>query len=116
MTDRRRPKEAPIPEERYDTLRHRIVALLRETPLTARELSGQLRIPERDIYEHLEHTRKSMNKGEYALVVAPARCDRCGFVFAKRERLKKPGKCPICHSEALQEPLFSVEMAKDRRH
>lgn len=107
-------KEAAVPEERYETLRRRIVTLLKEGSLSGKELSGQLRIPEKDVYDHLEHIRKTMNKGEYRLVVVPARCERCGFVFRKRGRLKKPGKCPLCRSESLVEPLFSVENV-DRR-
>jgi predicted Zn-ribbon and HTH transcriptional regulator len=110
---RKKPREAVIPEERYDTIRRRITTLLKETRLTGKELSGQLRIPERDVYEHLEHIRKTMNKGEYKLLVTPARCDRCGFVFTKRGRLKKPGKCPICRNEALEEPLFSVQRIRE---
>jgi len=104
-----RIKEAAVPEERYETLRRRIVTLLKEGPLSGKELSGWLRVPEKDIYDHLEHIRKTMNKGPYRLVVVPARCEKCGFVFRKRGRLKKPGKCPLCRSEALEEPLFSVE-------
>jgi predicted Zn-ribbon and HTH transcriptional regulator len=111
MREKRRIKEPVVPEERYETLRRRIAALLKEGPLTGKEISGLLRIPEKDVYEHLEHIRKTMNKGDYRLAVVPARCDRCGFVFTKRGRLKKPGKCPICRNESLQEPLFSVEKA-----
>ena len=94
MAERRRVREPVVPEERYETLRHRIISMRKEQPLTAKELSGQLRVPERDIYEHLEHIRKTMNKGPYRLAVVPARCDRCGFVFRKRGRLKKPGNVP----------------------
>jgi len=115
MVNRRKLREAAIPEERYETLRHRIAALLKEAPFTAKEISGQLRIPEREVYEHLEHIRKTMNKGDHNLVVTPARCSKCGFVFTKRGRLKRPGKCPICHSESLEEPVFSVENARERR-
>jgi len=111
MAVRRRKKEAVVPEERYETLRHRIVGILKEEPLSGKDLSGMLRISERDVYEHLEHIRKTMNKGPYRLAVKPARCEQCGFVFTKRGRLKKPGKCPICRSESLQEPLFAVERA-----
>ncbi|MBA3060962.1 MAG: transcriptional regulator, partial [Nitrospirae bacterium] len=39
----------------------------------------------------------------------PAECAKCSFVFRKRERLKKPGKCPICRSEFIQEPLFLIK-------
>jgi len=105
-------KEQVLPEERYETLRRRIATLLREGPLSGRTISNELRIPERDVYEHLEHIRKTMNKGEYKLVVLPARCNKCGFVFRKRGRLKKPGKCPLCRSESVEEPVFSVESRK----
>ncbi len=109
---KKRKREAVVPEERYETLRQRITSVIMNNPRTAKEISGEVRIPERDIYEHLEHIRKTMNKGEYRLVVVPARCERCGFVFRKRGRLKKPGKCPICRSESVTEPLFSVEKAE----
>jgi predicted Zn-ribbon and HTH transcriptional regulator len=112
LVTKRRPKEAVVPEERYETLRRRIIALLKERPFGGKELSGQLRVPERDIYEHLDHIRKTMNKGDHKLVVTPAQCEKCGFVFVKRGRLKRPGKCPICRSESLQEPLFSVEKSR----
>ena len=112
MAALKRTKEPVVPEERYETLRRRIATLLREGPLSGREISNELRIPERDVYEHLEHIRKTMNKGEYKLVVLPARCNKCGFVFRKRGRLKKPGKCPLCRSESVEEPVFSVESRK----
>ena len=107
--NRRHIKEPAVPEERYETLRRRIVILLQERPYGGKELSGYLRIPERDVYDHLEHIRKTMNKGNARLVVTPAFCEKCGFVFRKRDRLKRPSKCPICHAESPQEPLFSIE-------
>jgi transcriptional regulator len=109
MKTKVRAKEPVTPEERYETLRHRIISLLKERPYGGKELSGYLRIPERDVYDHLEHIRKSMNKGEFRLIVIPAHCDKCGFVFRKRGRLKRPGKCPMCKSESPEEPLFSIK-------
>jgi hypothetical protein len=109
MAKLKRIKEPVVPEERYETLRRRIVTLLKEAPLSGKELSSELRIPEKDVYEHLEHIRKTMNKGNSKFVVLPARCNKCGFVFRKRGRLKKPGKCPMCRSEFVEEPVFSVE-------
>jgi transcriptional regulator len=102
-------KEPIIPEERYKTLRHRLMDLLKERPHGGKELSGYLRVPERDIYDHLEHIRKTMNKGDFKLIVTPAHCDKCGFVFYKRGKLKRPGRCPMCRSESPQEPLFFIE-------
>ena len=109
MAVRKLPKEAVVPEERYQTIRKRIAALLAEAPLGARQISVELRIPERDVYEHLEHIRKTIDKSTSKLIVVPAQCERCGFVFRKRVRLKKPGKCPTCRSESVQEPIFSIE-------
>jgi predicted Zn-ribbon and HTH transcriptional regulator len=105
-------KEPPVPVERLDTIRHRIVSMLLAHPSTARQMSADLRIPEREIYDHLEHIRKTMHTGTYRLVVQPATCERCGFTFRKRERLKKPGRCPLCRSELIAEPLFAVVEAK----
>jgi len=105
-------KEPPVPVERLDTIRHRIVSLLLAHPGTARQMSAELRIPEREIYDHLEHIRRTMHTGAHRLVVQPAACERCGFVFRKRERLKRPGRCPLCRSESIAEPLFTVSEAK----
>jgi predicted Zn-ribbon and HTH transcriptional regulator len=56
-------KEPTIPVERYDTIRRKIAALLSEREMGARDLSAELRIPEREIYDHLEHVRRSAGKG-----------------------------------------------------
>ena len=105
-------KEPLVPVERFDTIRHKIVSLLLARPSTARQMSTELRIPEREIYDHLEHIRRTMHTGIYRLVVQPAMCEKCGFTFRKRERLKGPGKCPMCRSESIAEPLFAVVEAK----
>ena len=101
-------KEPFEPVERFDTIRHRIISLLLAHPSAARQMSAELRIPEREIYDHLEHIRKSMHTGTYRLVVQSAMCEKCGFTFRKRERLKRPGRCPMCRSESIAEPLFTV--------
>jgi predicted Zn-ribbon and HTH transcriptional regulator len=110
--NRYKVKEPLVPVERLDTIRHRIVSLLLVHPGTARQMSAELRIPEREIYDHLEHIRKTMHTGNQRLVVQPATCEKCGFTFRKRERLKRPGKCPLCRSESIAEPLFVVVEAK----
>jgi hypothetical protein len=105
----RRPlKEPPQPIERNETIRRYIIALLQDYSFTAKEISGFLKVTEKDVYDHLEHIRKTMNKGDYHLVVSPAMCDKCGFTFRKRGKLSRPGKCPICHSNLITPPIFSV--------
>jgi transcriptional regulator len=102
-------KSPPIPGEKSDTIRREIVAVLLDGPmLTARDISMRVRVSEREVYQHLEHIRRSFQKGDRRLITKPARCNECGFVFQKRERLKKPGKCPVCRGESIQQPLFSI--------
>jgi transcriptional regulator len=100
-----RAKLPSIPVDRPDTLRHEIVGLLREEGLAAREISEQLGAGEKDVLEHLEHIRIALHG---SLVLEPAYCLTCGFVFKKRERLKGPGRCPVCKSEHVAEPRFSI--------
>lgn len=102
-----RPRTPAVPAERHETIRQELVLILGDRPASARELSAAVRIPERDVYEHLEHLHRGRRHG-LELLVTPAECRKCGFVFRKRERLKKPGKCPVCRGEAIQDPLFSI--------
>lgn len=104
-----RPKEPFIPVEMHDTIRHEIVSALGERPWSARELSATVKISEKEVYGHLEHIRKSITLSGRRLVITPAECKKCGFEFAKRERLKKPGKCPACKGESIHAPLFEIK-------
>jgi predicted Zn-ribbon and HTH transcriptional regulator len=97
------------PPEAHDTVRHELLVELEEGPLSAREISGRIGIAEKDVYEHLEHIRATLHRSGRRLVVQPAECVKCGFVFSKRERLKKPSKCTLCRGESIHEPLFSLE-------
>lgn len=104
----KRPKQPPVPSEREETLRHEISTLLEGRTLSAKEISGIVGIREKDVYDHLEHIRQSLHRHERQLVVTPAACEGCGFVFRKRDRLTRPGRCPVCRGEAVTEPLFHV--------
>lgn len=102
---RNRPKQPTTPADRRETLRREIVSVLSEETMTAREISERVGIQERDVVDHLEHIRAALHG---RLVVTPAVCMGCGFSFTKRERLKGPGRCPVCRSEHIAEPSFSV--------
>ncbi len=97
-----------VPAERLETVRHEIAEALKGRPLSPREISSAVRISVKEVYDHLEHIRRSLSKREHHLKIIPAECKKCGFTFKKRERLTKPGKCPVCRSESIEEPLFSL--------
>jgi len=104
-----KPKSPVVPVERHETIRQQIIFLLKGRPLSAKGISAEVRISEKEVYGHLEHIQKSIDVMECRLIVTPAECCKCGFVFKKRERLKKPGRCPVCRSESITEPMFSIE-------
>jgi predicted Zn-ribbon and HTH transcriptional regulator len=104
-----KPQVPPIPVEMHDTVRQIIISALEEKPCSSKELSSRAGIPEKQVYDHLEHIRKTAAATERRLIVTPAECKKCGFVFRKRERFKKPGRCPACRGESIQEPLYSIK-------
>jgi predicted Zn-ribbon and HTH transcriptional regulator len=86
------------------------MSVLVQGPASAKDISFEVRISEKEVYDHLEHIRKSLlGRKDSQLVIMPAECAKCGFVFSKRERLKKPGKCPVCKRETIRAPLFSIK-------
>lgn len=100
-------KKPFIPVERLETVRQKIISVLEGQNLSAKEISAQVSISEKQVYEHLEHIRQTIKK-EHKLIITPSECRKCSFVFKKRERLKRPGRCPLCRSELIQQPLFSI--------
>ncbi len=103
-----KPKEPFIPAAKLDTIRHEIRLLLEEQQMSARELSAALRISEKEVLEHLVHIRLMVRKEGKRMLTVPACCKKCGFAFRKRERLTKPGKCPVCRGEQIMEPCFFI--------
>jgi predicted Zn-ribbon and HTH transcriptional regulator len=109
---KRRQKEPSVPLERNETIRRNIIALLEGNTLSPREISVDVRISEREVYEHLEHIQRSVLKSGHSFIVHPPECRKCGFVFRKREKLKKPGRCPVCRNESITEPFFAIRSNK----
>ena len=105
---KQKPRMPPIPRMAEATTRHAVMELLLHEELSAREISEEVRIAEKEVYAHLEHVRRSIENAEGSLEVTPAECRSCGFVFRKRDRLTTPGKCPVCRSEAISDPRFRI--------
>jgi transcriptional regulator len=103
-----RTKGPFIPREEYATVRQAIIALLKQRTYTAREISAEVRIAEKEVFFHLAHIREAMRKQERHLVMTPAACRKCGFTFKKRERLTRPGRCPVCRNEQIAEPVYGI--------
>jgi transcriptional regulator len=104
-----RAKKPAVPVLKDDTVRHAIMTLLNEETVSALDISREVKIAERDVYGHLEHIRRTLRTTGKRLLLVPAECRECGFVFHKRTRLTKPGKCPACHSSHISDPLYSID-------
>ena len=91
-----------------NTLRQEIINLLVEEHLNARDLSQMLSIMEKEVYVHLDHIEKSVAQKGKKLVVSPCRCLSCGYVFEKRKRLNKPGRCPKCKKGHISMAEFRI--------
>ena len=104
-----KPKKPFVPADRRETIRRQIASLLEKEKLSAKDISGETGIAEKEVYQHLHHIQKTVGRKNRNLVITPAVCKKCGFVFAKRVRFKKPGKCPICRGESIEEPFFCIE-------
>ncbi len=103
--------DPPAPKERSQTIRDALRAALRKGPVSARELSTEVGISEKDVPEHLQHLERSAKKDGERFVMQPAACLACGFSFSQRTRLSTPGRCPECASERIEPPQFKLEEA-----
>ena len=88
------------------TRREEIIEILSKEEKSAKELANRFQVELFEILEDLEHIKHSIKPKK--LVMEPALCKKCGFVFRERSRVKKPGKCPKCKGEWITAPLFRI--------
>jgi transcriptional regulator len=77
---------------------------------TVRSLGALFGLGIKDTESELKHVIRSVGKDR--LVVEPACCEDCGFVFRDRRRLTAPSRCPHCRCERVSEPFFRFSPAR----
>lgn len=90
------------------TVRKQMADLLADNQLTARQISQELGISEKDVFEHLPFVARSMAGKGRKLVGLPFSCMACGYSFQERKRLDRPGRCPRCKSGHVEEPRYRI--------
>lgn len=90
------------------TVRQQIIELLTNGEMDARELSREVGIKEKEAIEHLSHIARTLAVQGKKLAIRPAECLLCGYVFEKRQRFTRPGRCPRCKKSRLQSPVFYI--------
>ena len=71
-------------------------------------LARELGLDRRDVEDDLRHAIRSARAAGHTIVIEPARCKQCGFVFGE-DRLAKPSKCPECKGTRLFEAQISIQ-------
>ena len=92
------------------TRRRLLIDLLSHEPRSISSLARELGLTRGDIDDDLRHAIRSARAQGHDVVVIPARCKNCGFVFGE-EKLSKPSRCPMCKGTRLFEPLLHVRTA-----
>ena len=102
-----------IVRENYKTIRQALFDELLQGVKTVRDLSQSLRISEKEVLGHLTHIEQPAGHKGCRFIIKPPECLSCGFIFQKRERLKKPGKCPKCKNEFITNPNFGLKRVSE---
>ena len=90
------------------TIRQQIIELLTDAEMDARELSREVGVKEKEVYEHLAHIARSLAAKGSKLAIRASECLNCGFVFKDRRRFTRPGRCPQCKKSHIQSPRFRI--------
>ena len=89
----------------WKTRREKIMELLQATSeaISLDDLCRELDVfDKRIILEDLQHISVSLKReSKKQLIIIPARCKNCGFIFKKSKRFKVPSKCPKCKKERI---------------
>ena len=92
------------------TRREEIIEHLKKIPSTINELAIANDTTGPIIVEDLEHIFKSLKNEPEQLLIKPASCVKCEYVFpAHRKKFSDPKKCPECHSERINPQVFKIE-------
>ncbi len=90
------------------SVRRMMIELLSVYELNAIEISQELSIREREVYDHLVHVQKTLTAQGKKLIVTPYKCVGCGYEFRKRTRLDRPGRCPVCKNGHIAMAMYRI--------
>jgi predicted Zn-ribbon and HTH transcriptional regulator len=88
--------------------RRHLLDLLSDQPRSVSSVARELGLKRGDVEEDFVHLIRSARAAGHRVVVEPARCRSCGFLFDER-KLSKPGKCPACRGTRIFEPQIRIE-------
>lgn len=96
------------------TIRQEIREILERETISAQDIANLFRTNLKEILEHLEHIKRIIKKEKKELIMYPAGCKTCGFIFKERSKIKSPSKCPSCKSEFIEKAKLHIREIKNR--
>jgi transcriptional regulator len=84
-----------------------LIPLLLDRPMSLSEIAREIHENPKEVIDALEHLSQSLKHTEHRLIVQPAQCRSCGFIF-RADKFTRPSKCPECRKRWIADPLFSV--------
>lgn len=89
------------------TRRQQIVERLAANEWEFDDLRHEFGLTVKVLEEDLRHIERSVRAAGQRLIVRPARCEVCDFLF-KSTALHPPGRCPSCRDRRIIGPWFSI--------
>lgn len=91
------------------TRREKIKRILYEGNfITIENLIMELEISDKKmLINDLQHIERSLKRLPQKLIMNPAQCQECGFIFDKK-KIKYPSKCPKCKGQRILSPQFKI--------
>ena len=93
------------------TLRKALIEVLTVQPRSVSSIARELGFKRGDVEDDLRHAIRSARASGRRVLIEPARCRSCGFVFGE-DKLIKPSRCPSCRGERLFEAQVRIESAE----
>jgi predicted Zn-ribbon and HTH transcriptional regulator len=94
------------------TFRKALIDVLTGRPRSVSSIARELGLKRGDVEEDLRHAIRSARAAGRRVLIEPARCRACGFVFGE-DKLSKPSRCPSCRGERLFEAQIRIEPTED---
>jgi predicted Zn-ribbon and HTH transcriptional regulator len=89
------------------TRRQQIIERLTEAEWEFDDLRREFGLTVKVLEEDLCHIERSVRAGGQRLLLRPACCEACDFVF-KSTALHPPGRCPSCRDRRIIGPWFCI--------
>jgi predicted Zn-ribbon and HTH transcriptional regulator len=90
------------------TFRKTLIDVLAAQPRSVSSIARELGLKRGDVEDDLRHAIRSARASGRRVMIEPARCKSCGFIFGE-EKLSKPSRCPNCRGERLFEAQIRIE-------